>query len=231
VHLAEDDLMGDLEDAVGQDPQVQQARKIAEAARSRLLACVAGADGDADLTQAQRMMDALRKATILAEDAEDQVRVDAGLLTRDAANRRADARRADARRADARRADARRADARRADAGLADRAVPPGTWPLGRAHATAAPESPLLAVLPKNPALAVLLSLLLPGLGSAVSGNLRTGVTLFGCAALSATGACYAAPPAGRAVASLALAAAWLIGLAAAHRDAREWNRRHGIES
>lgn len=201
--------MGDLEEAAGRDPQVQQARKIAGAARSRLLACLAG--DDVDLGEAQRMMDALRKATILAEDAEDQVRVDVGLLTRGEADRRAAVRRA----------------------GLADRALPPGTLPLGRARtAAAALGSPQpLVVLPKNPALAVLLSLLLPGLGSAVSGNLRVSATLFGCAVLSAAGAWCAAPFAGRAVASLILATVWLAGLAAAHRDARDWNRCHGIES
>jgi hypothetical protein len=210
VYLVGDDLMGDLEEAVGRDPQVQQARKIAEAARTRLLACVADAGHDADLAEAQRMMDALRKATILAEDAEDQVQVDAGLLTRDEANRRAAARRA----------------------ALADRVVPPGTLLLGRARATTAPESPPpLTVLPKNPVLAVLLSLLLPGLGSAVSGNLPAGATLFGCAALSAAVGWHAAPRGGRWIMLLILATVWLASLAAAHRDARRWNRRHGIES
>ncbi|HLH83669.1 MAG TPA: hypothetical protein VKV38_10425 [Trebonia sp.] len=210
MYLVEDHLMGDLEDAVGLDPQVQRARKIAEAARARLLACVAVA-GEPDLAEAQRMMDALRKATVLAEDAEDEVRVRAGLLTRGEADRRAAARRA----------------------GLADRALPPGTLPLGRVRAPApAPGSPRpLAVLPKNPALAVLLSLLLPGLGSAVSGNLPAGAALFGCAALSAAAAWNAAPHGGRAAMALILAAVWLVSLAAAYRDARHWNRRHGIES
>jgi hypothetical protein len=207
----EDELMGDLEEAVGRDPQVQQARRVAEAARNRVLACLAG-DGGADLAEAQRMMDALRKATLLAEDAEDQVRVHAGLLTRDEASRRAAARRAD----------------------LAERAVPPQTLPLNSARtaelAPRATPQPLV-ILPKTPALAVLLSLFLPGLGSAVSGNLPAGTLLFGCAAFSAMAARCAASPPSRAILVLILATVWLAGLAAAHHDARHWNRRHGIES
>jgi hypothetical protein len=201
--------MGDLEEAVQRDPQVQQARKVAEAARNRVLACLAG---DGDLAEAQRMMDALRMATILAEDAEDQVRVQAGLLTRDEAGRRATARRA----------------------GLAERAVPPRTLPLSRERtAMLAPRGapPPVVVLPKTPALAVLLSLFLPGLGSAVSGNFPVGTLLFGCAAFSAMAArCVTSRPS-RAALVLILATVWLAGLAAAHRDARHWNRRHGIES
>jgi len=72
--------MGEQEEAVRRDPEVQQAWKIAEVARARLLECVDVGDAET-LAEAQRMLDALRKATVLAADAEDRARVHLGLLT------------------------------------------------------------------------------------------------------------------------------------------------------
>ena len=86
--LAEDVVMGEQEEAVRSDPEVQQARKIAEVARARLLECVDVGDAEA-LAEAQRMLDALRKATVLAADAEDRARVHVGLLSQAEADRRA----------------------------------------------------------------------------------------------------------------------------------------------
>lgn len=83
--------MADQEDTVRLDPEVQQARKIAEAARARLLECVGADDGDT-LAEAQQMLDALRKATVLAADAEDRARVHLGLLSQSEADRRTMAR-------------------------------------------------------------------------------------------------------------------------------------------
>jgi hypothetical protein len=83
--------MGDQEEAVRLDPEVQQARKIAEVARARLLECVDAEDAET-LAEAQQMLDALRKATVLAADAEDHARVHLGLLTQAEADRRTTAR-------------------------------------------------------------------------------------------------------------------------------------------
>jgi hypothetical protein len=83
--------MGDQEEAVRRDPEVQQAWKIAEVARARLLECVDAGDTET-LAEAQQMLDALRKATVLAADAEDRARVHLGLLTQAEADRRATAR-------------------------------------------------------------------------------------------------------------------------------------------
>jgi hypothetical protein len=83
--------MGDQEEAVRHDPEVQQAWKIAEVARARLLECVDVGDAET-LAEAQRMLDALRKATVLAADAEDRARVHVGLLSQAEADRRATAR-------------------------------------------------------------------------------------------------------------------------------------------
>lgn len=85
---AGDVLLGDLGDVIADDPDVRQARMIAAAAKTRLLACVAGSDGETDLAEAQRMLDAVRAARALAEEAEDRVLVHRGLLTPAEAGRR-----------------------------------------------------------------------------------------------------------------------------------------------
>lgn len=84
-------MMGDQEEDVRRDPEVEQARKIAAVAKTRLLECVDVGDAET-LAEAQRMLDALRKATALATDAEDRARVHLGLLTQAEADRRAKAR-------------------------------------------------------------------------------------------------------------------------------------------
>lgn len=86
---AGDALVNDLGDAVARDPEVRQARMIAEAARKRLVACVSRAEDGIDLTEAQGMLDALRNAWTLAGDAEDRVLLYRGLLTQPEADKRA----------------------------------------------------------------------------------------------------------------------------------------------
>jgi hypothetical protein len=93
VLLTENDVSRAPDDAVGGDPEVRQARKIADAARSRLVGCLAGPQEVVDLEETQRMLDKLREAQALAEDAEDRVLVHRGLLTPAEAERRAAARR------------------------------------------------------------------------------------------------------------------------------------------
>ena len=91
--LAEKDLIGGPDDLVRQDPEVRQARKIADAARSRLLTCIAGPEDVVDMVQTQRFFDMLWEAQELVEDAEDRVLVHRGLLTPAEAERRAACRR------------------------------------------------------------------------------------------------------------------------------------------
>jgi len=90
VPLPEMGGIGGADDPLQSDPEVRQARSTAQAARSRLTACVVGPQGD--LAEAQRMLDALRRAEALAADAEDRVLVRNGLLTSADADRRAAAR-------------------------------------------------------------------------------------------------------------------------------------------
>jgi len=89
----ENDLNRPPDDAVRGDPEVRQARRIADAARSRLIGCVAGPEEVVDLAETQRVLDKLKEAQALAEDAEDGVLVHRGLLTPAEAERRAAARR------------------------------------------------------------------------------------------------------------------------------------------
>jgi hypothetical protein len=93
-------LIGDLGDAMEHDPEVRRARRVADAARTRLVACMTDSQDVIDLAEAQRMLDAFRNALAHAEEAEDQVLVHRGLLTPAEAGRRAARRRPVTSRAD-----------------------------------------------------------------------------------------------------------------------------------
>jgi len=86
-------LVNEVGDAIARDPEVRQARTIAEAARTRLVACVSRPEDGLDVTEAQQMLDALRNARALTGDAEDRVLVHRGLLTSAEAAERAALRR------------------------------------------------------------------------------------------------------------------------------------------
>jgi hypothetical protein len=93
-------VIGDLGDAIEHDPEVRQARRIADAARKRLVGCMTGTQDGIDPAEAQRMLDAFRGALVHAEDAEDRVLLHRGLLTSVEAGRRAARRRPVTTRAD-----------------------------------------------------------------------------------------------------------------------------------
>ena len=90
---AADASLGDLGDVIERDPEVRQARRIADAAKKRLVTCMTGAQEGIDTAEAQRMLDAFRNALAHAEDAEDRVLMHRGLLTSVEAGRRAARRR------------------------------------------------------------------------------------------------------------------------------------------
>jgi len=98
-------LISDLGDAIEHDREVRQARRIADAARRRLVACMTGAQDVIDPAEAQRMLDAFKGAVAHAEDAEDRVLMHRGLLTSVEAGRRAADRRSAASRSQASRTD------------------------------------------------------------------------------------------------------------------------------
>jgi len=89
VLRAGDALISDLGDVMARDPEVRQARTIADAARTRLVACMSGSREVIDPVEAQRMLDAFRNAQAHAAAAEDRVLVHRGLLTSAEAGQRA----------------------------------------------------------------------------------------------------------------------------------------------
>lgn len=95
--LSDGGLIGVPEDADQLDPEVLQTRAIFDAARAGLLASVSGSRVVINLAEAQRLLDALSVARMLAGDAEDRVLTQRSVLTSAEAERRAIARRVNAR--------------------------------------------------------------------------------------------------------------------------------------
>lgn len=81
-----------------------------------------------------------------------------------------------------------------------------------------------MTVAPKNPAVSVLLSLFIPGLGSMVNDNASTGVTIL---ILNIIGWMLAIMLIGIPLAI----GTWIWGLVDAYKSAQRWNRAHGIIS
>ena len=86
------------------------------------------------------------------------------------------------------------------------------------------PEMYGMTVAPKNPALSVLLSVFIPGLGSMVNDNVGVGVAIL---ILNIIGWALAIVLIGIPIAI----GSWIWGLVDAHNSAQRWNRAHGIIS
>ena len=85
-------------------------------------------------------------------------------------------------------------------------------------------QPPAMAIVPKSPGVALLLSLLIPGVGSIYAGNVALGVIIL-VASLIADVLCLV-------VIGFVLApAVWIWGMIAAYLDAQRWNRERGIIS
>lgn len=84
------------------------------------------------------------------------------------------------------------------------------------------PIQPMVA--PKSPALSVLLSIFIPGLGSMVNDNVSTGVTIL---LLNVLGLVLAVFLIGIPI----MIGTWVWGLVDAYRSAQRWNAAHGIIS
>jgi TM2 domain-containing membrane protein YozV len=110
--------------------------------------------------------------------------------------------------------------------------MPRAAWPQPGTRPLTWPEQPTvpgqemepMTVAPKNPAVSVLLSLFIPGLGSMVNGNAGTGVTIL---ALNLIGWMLAIVLIGIPLAI----GTWIWGLVDAYQSAQRWNRAHGIIS
>jgi TM2 domain-containing membrane protein YozV len=81
-----------------------------------------------------------------------------------------------------------------------------------------------MVVAPKNPAVSVLLSVFIPGLGSMVNDNVGVGVAIL---VLNIIGWILAIVLIGLPLAI----GTWIWGLVDAHQSAQRWNRAHGIIS
>ena len=86
------------------------------------------------------------------------------------------------------------------------------------------PEMYGMTVAPKSPAVSVLLSVFIPGLGSMVNDNVGTGVAIL---LLNIIGWILAIFLIGVPL----MIGTWIWGLVDAYRSAQRWNRRHGIIS
>jgi len=81
-----------------------------------------------------------------------------------------------------------------------------------------------MTVAPKNPAVSVLLSVFIPGLGSMVNDNAGVGVAIL---ILNIVGLILAVVLIGIPIAI----GSWIWGLVDAYKSAQRWNRAHGIIS
>ena len=92
----------------------------------------------------------------------------------------------------------------------------------GATQAQAGPQSQL--IVPKNPALGVILSFFIPGLGSIVNGSTGRGVTIL---VVYAVGWILSLILIGIPI----LIGAWIWGLVDGYLSAQRWNQAHGIVS
>jgi len=82
----------------------------------------------------------------------------------------------------------------------------------------------VLAVAPKNPAVSLIISFFIPGVGSMVNGDAGTGVAILILWLLGVFGSFF--------LIGLPLAlGAWIWGMVDAYQGAQRWNRAHGILS
>lgn len=91
---------------------------------------------------------------------------------------------------------------------------------LARHGAHAAPA----VVAPKNPALALILSFFIPGLGTMVSGKVGKGFLILGLYVLGILLTLVL-------IGWLVMLGVWIWGLVDAHTTAQAWNRAHGVIS
>jgi TM2 domain-containing membrane protein YozV len=87
-----------------------------------------------------------------------------------------------------------------------------------------APPAGTIAIAPKNPAVSLLISFFLPGVGSMVNGDVGTGIAIL---ILYIVGWALAFVLIGIPLAI----GAWIWGLIDAYQGAQRWNRAHGILS
>ena len=90
---------------------------------------------------------------------------------------------------------------------------PPGSYP-----------QPVQAVAAKSPAVSVLVSLFIPGVGSIINGNVGTGIAILALWLISFPLMFFV-------VGFVTVSVAFVWGLIDAYQSAQRWNARHGIIS
>jgi TM2 domain-containing membrane protein YozV len=81
-----------------------------------------------------------------------------------------------------------------------------------------------MVVAPKNPAVSLLASFFIPGLGSMLNGDVSKGVVILVCYLISAVLTLVI-------IGIFGLFGFWIFGMVDAYNGARAWNARHGIYS
>jgi TM2 domain-containing membrane protein YozV len=85
-------------------------------------------------------------------------------------------------------------------------------------------QPPAMYVAPKSPAVAVIASLFIPGLGSMISGQAGKGALILVCYVVAWVLTLVL-------IGWIAVPAVWVWGMVAGYLDAQKWNRDHGIIS
>jgi TM2 domain-containing membrane protein YozV len=86
------------------------------------------------------------------------------------------------------------------------------------------PIAPAGMVAPKNPAVSLLVSFFIPGVGSMINGDTTTGVIILVLYIAGVVGAFFL-------IGIPVVIGAWIWGLIDAYQGAVRWNARHGIRS
>ena len=82
----------------------------------------------------------------------------------------------------------------------------------------------MMVVAPKNPAVSLIVSFFLPGVGSMINGDVGTGVAILVLYIVGWATTIFL-------VGFLLLIGAWIWGMVDAYQGAQRWNARHGIIS
>jgi TM2 domain-containing membrane protein YozV len=95
---------------------------------------------------------------------------------------------------------------------------------VGADGAAGSAQTAQLQVVPKNPAVALIVSVFLPGVGSMISGQSAVGAAILAAYLLGWVLTLVL-------VGFLIVPVAWVFGLVHAYQSAQRWNRDHGFTS
>jgi TM2 domain-containing membrane protein YozV len=82
----------------------------------------------------------------------------------------------------------------------------------------------MMVVAPKNPAVSLIVSFFIPGVGSMINGDVGTGIAILLLYIIGWATAIFL-------IGFILVFGAWIWGLVHAYQGARRWNLRHGIIS